>query len=85
MHHPEDLAAHTLYRQLRGDLLRAATRHRRAVCHPDLLTDVHRSHLDVCRRQLGALRQAWRRTREAAEWNRYVRERAMRCLPRALP
>jgi hypothetical protein len=85
MHHPEDLAARTMYRQLRSDLLRAATRHRRAVCHPDLLTDVHRSHLDVCRRQLGALRQAWRRTREACAWNRYVRDRALRRAPRLAP
>lgn len=78
MTHPEDRSAQALYRRLRGDLLRTATRHRRAVRHPDLVTDVHRSHLEICRRQLGALRQAYRRTCEAAAWNRYVSQRALR-------
>ncbi len=65
-----------LYRRLRNDLLRATRHHRRHVAHPGFATDIHRTHLEVCRRQLGALRQAYRRTRNAARWNEYVRQRA---------
>ena len=64
-----------LYRRLRGDLLRATAHHRTRAAHPGFATDVHRTHLDVCRRQLGALRQAWRRTSGAARWNAYATER----------
>ena len=57
--------AQALYRRLRGDLLRATHHHRTRAAHPGFATDIHRTHLDVCRRQLGALRQAWRRNRNA--------------------
>lgn len=65
-----------LYRRLRDDLLRATRHHRTRAAHPGFATDIHRTHLDVCRRQLGALRQAYRRTRNAARWNAYARNRA---------
>ena len=73
--HPEALA---LYRRLRGDLLSAAHHHRRAARPEGHRTDVHRTHLAVCRHQLTALRQAWRGTREASRWNAYVRDRTPR-------
>ncbi|MEB3198695.1 MAG: hypothetical protein VKP62_15975 [Candidatus Sericytochromatia bacterium] len=76
-----DLQASALYRRLRRELLGAALHHRKAFHHPDLVTDMHRSYLDVYRRQLGALRQAYRRTREVAAWNRYVRAREATPLP----
>lgn len=65
--------AHTLYGRLRGDLLRATRHHRRSAKHPGFSTDVHRVHLRTCQRQLGALRQAYRRTREALIWEQYAR------------
>lgn len=75
---PEALA---LYRRLRGDLLRATHHHRRAATPTGFATDIHRTHLDVCQRQLGALRQAWRRTRSASRWNTYARARSQRPTP----
>jgi hypothetical protein len=66
------------YRRQRNDLLGAADRHRRAETPASFSTDIHRSHLDVCRRQLGALRQAFRRTREIARRTSDPRMRARR-------
>lgn len=62
-----------LYARLRGDLLRASTHHRRGANHPGFSTDIHRIHLRTCQRQLGALRQAYRRTQEAILWEEYKR------------
>lgn len=70
--------ATALYRRLRGDLLRATQHHRRAGRPAGFATDIHLTHLEVCRRQLGALRQAYRRTRNAARWNAYAQARARR-------
>ena len=67
--------SHDLYRRLRDDLLRATTHHRVRAAHPGYASDIHRTHLEVCRRQLGALRQAYRRTHQAARWNAYAHER----------
>jgi hypothetical protein len=63
-----------LYARLRRDLLRSAAHHRRARRHQHVIEDVHRSHLLTCQRQLGALRQAYRRTQEAIAWERFKRE-----------
>lgn len=60
-----------LYTQLRKDLLRACRHHRRATKHPHLANDIHESYLSTCQRQLGALRQAYRRTQEAQAWEKY--------------
>ena len=65
--------AHSLYGRLRSDLLRATGHHRRAGSHPGFSTDIHRVHLRTCQRQLGALRQAYRRTQEAILWEDYKR------------
>lgn len=65
--------AHHLYSRLRGDLLRATRHHRRAEHHPGFSSDIHRSHLRTCQRQLGALRQAYRRTQEAIMWEEYAK------------
>lgn len=62
-----------LYATLRKDLLKAARVHRRAHRHPGIVGDHHKSHLATCQRQLGALRQAYRRTQEAVAWERYKR------------
>jgi hypothetical protein len=61
-----------LYERLRGDMLRASMHHRRQGRHPGFSTDIHRSHLRTCQRQLGALRQAYRRTQEAIAWQQYA-------------
>ncbi|MDB5095697.1 MAG: hypothetical protein JWM80_118 [Cyanobacteria bacterium RYN_339] len=61
-----------LYGRLRGDMLRATQHHRRSSSHPGFSTDIHRSHLRTCQRQLGALRQAYRRTQEAIAWQQYA-------------
>ena len=65
--------AHSLYSRLRGDLLRATRHHRRTGTHPGFSTDIHRVHMRTCQRQLGALRQAYRRTQEAITWEEYKR------------
>jgi hypothetical protein len=65
--------AHTLYSTLRGDLLRATGHHRRTGTHPGFSTDIHRVHMRTCQRQLGALRQAYRRTQEAIVWQAYAK------------
>jgi hypothetical protein len=62
-----------LYASLRKDLLKSASIHRRANRHPLIVGDHHQSHLVTCQRQLGALRQAYRRTQEAIAWERYKR------------
>jgi hypothetical protein len=67
-------ANRSLYTRLRGDLLKAAAHHRRARRSPHLIEDLHRTHLLTCQRQLGALRQAYRRTQEAIAWERFKRE-----------
>ena len=66
--------SNSLYTQLRQDLLRASTHHRRSATHPGFATDIHRSHLRTTQRQLGALRQAYRRTQEALLWEQYERD-----------
>lgn len=63
--------ASLLYANLRRTYLSAAAHHRRAAAHPALLPDAHRIALANCQRQLGALRQAYRRTREAIAWRQY--------------
>lgn len=63
----------SLYTRLRSDLLQAARHHRHAARHPGFATDIHASHLAVCRRQLGALRQAYHRTQAVTRWNDYAR------------
>lgn len=70
-----DHSAQVLYRRLRKELLQTASLHRRSQRHPDLAGDVHLSYLEISRRQLGALRQAYRRRREINAWNHYVRAR----------
>lgn len=70
-----DQNAQMLYRRLRKELLQTASLHRRSQRHPDLASDVHLSYLEISRRQLGALRQAYRRRREVSAWNHYVRAR----------
>ena len=60
-----------LYQRLRQDLLRSARHHRRSMGHPAFATDLHESHLHTCQRQLGALRQAYRRTQETLAWEQY--------------
>lgn len=62
-----------MYTQLRKDLLRASAHHRRAIGERMYAADIHRSYLRTCQRQLGALRQAYRRTQEAVAWERYKR------------
>lgn len=69
------------YRRLRGDLLRKTHRHRRATTPAGFATDIHQMHLDVFQRQLGALRQAWRRTNNATRWTARARARPQRTLP----
>lgn len=65
--------ARLLYRSLRRELLKATELHRHARRHPGIVGDHHQSHLVTCQRQLGALRQAYRRTQEAVAWERYKR------------
>ena len=65
--------ANLLYASLRGELLRAARHHRNAQQHPHLARELHVGHLRNCQRQLGALRQAYRRTQEAVAWEQYKR------------
>ncbi|MOA61431.1 hypothetical protein D3C78_1865720 [compost metagenome] len=48
--------------------------HRKAHRHPAMVGDHHRAHLMTTQRQLGALRQAYRRTQEAIAWERYKRQ-----------
>jgi hypothetical protein len=60
-----------LYGRLRRDMLRATMHHRRAGGHPGFSTDIHRSHLRTCQRQLGALRQAYRRRLVVVAWEQY--------------
>jgi hypothetical protein len=67
------IEAHSLYARLRGDLLRATCHHRRTGTHPGFSTDIHRVHMRTCQRQLGALRQAYRRTQEAIVWQEYAK------------
>lgn len=62
-----------LYQRLRQDLLRSAKHHRKVMKYPTFATDLHESHLHTCQRQLGALRQAYRRTQEALAWEQYKR------------
>lgn len=66
------------YRAKRNGLLQAAARHRQAETPADFTTDVHKSHLDVCRRQLGALRQAFRRNQDVIRRTPDPRARARR-------
>ena len=63
-----------LYASLRQELLKATAMHRRAHRHPAMVGDHHQSHLVTTQRQLGALRQAYRRTQEAIAWERYKRQ-----------
>jgi hypothetical protein len=70
--HMKEAEALSLYSRLRGDMLRASLHHRRHSGHPGFSTDIHRSHLRTCQRQLGALRQAYRRTQEAIAWQQYA-------------
>ena len=67
------LDARLMYKSLRRELLKATKLHRTARCHPGITGDHHQSHLATCQRQLGALRQAYRRTQEAVAWERYKR------------
>lgn len=60
-----------LYRQLRRDMLRSAQHHRQRVGREGMLGELHARELAVCQRQLGALRQAYRRTCEAVAWESY--------------
>lgn len=60
-----------LYARLRQELLYAAAHHRRSAAHPALVRETHRRELSNCQRQLGALRQAYRRTREAIAWRQF--------------
>ena len=62
-----------LYASLRQELLKATAMHRKAHRHPAMVGDHHRAHLMTTQRQLGALRQAYRRTQEAIAWERYKR------------
>lgn len=71
----DDHSARTLYQRLRKELLHNAALHRRSQQHPDLASDIHQSYLEISRRQLGALRQAYRRRREISAWNQYVHSR----------
>ena len=64
-----------LYHRLREDLLRTTVHHRRGAKHPGFSTDVHRSHLRTCQRQMGALRQAYRRTQEQIAWEAFRQEK----------
>lgn len=63
-----------LYANLRKELLKTTALHRKAHRHPAMVGDHHQSHLVTVQRQLGALRQAYRRTQEAVAWDGYKRK-----------
>lgn len=65
--------SNVLYANLRKELLKTTAMHRKAHRHPAMVGDHHQSHLVTVQRQLGALRQAYRRTQEAVAWERYKR------------
>ena len=70
----QKLDASLMYRSLRRELLKATALHRHARRHPGIVGDHHQSHLVTTQRQLGALRQAYRRTQEAVAWEHFKRK-----------
>lgn len=67
-----------LYRRLREQLLQEVLRHRTSGVVQGLVGEAHRMHRRTCQRQLGALRQAYRRTQEAASWAAYAQARGVK-------
>lgn len=65
-----------LYHRLRQQLLKEVLRHRQGSAHPGLVGDAHQMHRRTCQRQMGALRQAYRRTTEAAAWQAYAQSQS---------
>lgn len=65
------LGASALYHRLRAQLLGEVLRHRQGAALPGLPGQAHQMHHRTTQRQLGALRQAYRRTQEAAAWRAY--------------
>lgn len=64
-----------LYLRLRSELLRTALHHRRSLWGLPWQAEHHRRDLRAAQRQMGALRQAYRRSREVSEWEAYARGR----------
>lgn len=57
-----------LYRALRGQLLGEVQAHRIGALRGGVVGETHALNLSACRRQLQALRRAWRQAKAAASW-----------------
>lgn len=75
---PPDAGPAALYQRLRQQLLQEVLRHRASGRVQGVVGEAHRMHRRTCQRQLGALRQAYRRTQEAAAWAAYAQARGAR-------
>lgn len=66
-----------LYRALRRQLLGEVQAHRVGALRGGLVGETHALNLSACRRQLQALRQAWRQAAQAAAWGAWVQRRGV--------